>query len=158
VRALVEHLEHDVVVSPRVIGRIRGQAGKGSVEDDRPNSVGIAGGEVRSQRGALRAAEDHRALHPGGVHHGPSIVDPLLDRRRACHRVGQPHPTLVVGGDASERRQATHESDVAGMLPGEVEVRDRAGDVDDVHRAVADDLVRDAQIATPRVPRRGTHG
>ena len=72
--------------------------------------------EEHRHRPAFGDADQRRALRAGGVHHGPHVVHPLLERADP-RALGEAHAALVEQDQPRERRQLLAEAPVAGVLP-----------------------------------------
>jgi hypothetical protein len=70
----------------------------------------VRGSEQRAHRPALRDPEERRAFAPRGIHHGPHIVDPLLEGRHLADRVGEAGAALVEDDQARERADPVEEA------------------------------------------------
>ena len=88
---------------------------------------------------------------PDGVHDRLHVVHPLLQRRRLGHRVGEPGAPLVENGDAREGAEALQQVGDLRHLPVVLDVRDEAGDEDQVEIALPEDLVGDVRVSAERV-------
>ena len=93
---------------------------------------------------------------PDGVHHRAHVVHPLLERPDA-HSIRETHPALVEQEETRERAEPLAEAPVVGVLPEHFQVRDRAGNEDEIRRPVAHDLVGDVHIVRFRVADRRRH-
>src|SRR5262249_16632977 len=85
--------------------------------------------------------------------HRPDVGDPLLERRHVRNRIREAGPGLVVHDQARERSEPFEELVVARVRPLQIEMRDKAGNDEQVRPATPDDLVGDADLASPGVPR-----
>ena len=112
---------------------------------------GIGGGEQHARRAALRDPVQRRALDARGVHDRLHVVHPLLQRRRAGHRVGEAGAPLVEDHDPGERAEALEQIGNHRHLPVVLDVRDEARDEDQIEVALAEDLVGDVGVAAERV-------
>ena len=81
------------------------------------------------------------ARHPSAPPSRRSRPRGRRGRCRACRR-----------GSGARRMPTAAGSGRTSAPPRVLQVRDEAGAVDDVDRAVPDDLIRDAEIPAPRVP------
>jgi phage terminase large subunit-like protein len=124
---------------------------------ERDRAFRISRGEEHAHVAALRRAEDRGALGADAVHHGADVVHPLFQRRQLVGRDGIGHPgaALVEQDQARERGETLEAGGEVGQFPGELDVRDPAGHVDQVYWAVADDLVGDVDVPGLRVARVG---
>jgi len=86
-----------------------------------------------------------------------SLGDSILQRANFWHRVRQPDPGLVEQGDTTERGELLHERFELGEGPSQLDVADERRGDDQLDRPVAEDLIRQAQIAAVGV-RRFRHG
>ena len=73
------------------------------------------------------------------------VMKGLSKRRRSHDAVGQPLPTLVEGDDAREAGQLAEKLAVLRELVVELDMREYAGDHDDVDGTIARDLIGDAE-------------
>src|SRR6266550_4318210 len=137
---------------PRIVNRLNA-LGECSDEDKRTRALRIRRSEEDGHAAAFRVPEQCGVLRPDCVEDGAHVVHPLLERRQPVGRnpVGHPCPALVEEDQSGERRQALEKARRLRLFPQELDVRDPAGDVDEVERPVADDLVGDVDIATLRV-------
>ena len=122
-----------------------------AVEDERPRPARVRRREEDAQRPALRVAEQRRRLGAGGVHHGADVVHARVEVGQADGAVGEPGPALVEADQPRERAEPLEDPRAPRMLPVDLEVREEPGHEDEVERPVARDLVRDADVAAPRV-------
>jgi hypothetical protein len=67
------------------------------------------------------------------------------------HAIREARSPLVEGDQSRERREAIQEARKRGLFPRELDVRDPAGDINQVERAFADDLIGDVQVAAAGV-------
>ncbi len=141
-------------LAPRVVGRAL-PARVAPVHDERHRPVGVGGGEQGAHRPALGDAEERRALRADGVQHRADVVHPQLERRQlpVGNAIGQTRASLVEQDQPGERREPREEPRVRRFLPVQSDVGDPAGDVDQIERAVPDDLIRDVGIAALGEPR-----
>jgi hypothetical protein len=73
-------------------------------------------------------------------------------------RVGEPDPAHVEHDQPPILREAAEEPFGPRVLPVQLEVADPVEHEHDVHRAGADDLVRDLEVTALRVPDLPPHG
>ena len=106
--------------------------------------------DVRDQRGPLG---------PDRVQHCRDVGHELLERRqrRGRDRVREARPTLVEHDQPAERRQALPESCQRRHVPLGIEIAEPLVEEQDVGRPVANDLIREVQVAEPGVPRFRDH-
>ena len=89
---------------------------------------------------------------------GADVVHAFLERAEA-HAVREAHAALVEQDAAGRRRRAASQRRrYSGMLPEDLEVRERPHRHHEVERPLADDLVSDVDVAAARVPDRRAHG
>ncbi len=135
---------------PRVVMRPEG-ARLTALEDERPRPLGVRRGEEDAHRRALRHTVDRRALRADGVHDGAHVVHANFEQRSGVGGVGHPRAPLVEVDQPRERGDAFVQRAEERHLPGELDVRGRAGDEHDVERSVAGDAVGDADVAAARI-------
>jgi hypothetical protein len=143
----LEGLEAGVELVPR--HEIGAGARKCAVEDEGSGPLGVGRSEERAQRSAFRDSQQRGSLRSDGIHHSPNVVHPLLQDRDLGrgHPVGQPGSALVEDDQPGERSQPTPEGGLRGVVPGQLDVGDPAGNEDEVDRPLADDLVGDVDLA-----------
>ena len=112
-------------------------------------SLRMCRGEEDRERPALRLAHHGRALAADRVHHGADVVHSLLERRRAGHAVGHPHPALVEEDQPRELRQPLAVAPELREFPVDLQVRGRALRVHEVDRPVSDDAIGDVDVSAP---------
>ena len=91
------------------------------------------------------------------VHHRADVVHPRLECGHARDAVGQAGPAFVEHEESSVLGESEDVPDEERLLPRRQEVARYPSDEHEVHGTLADDLVRDVQIAAPRIPRLGKH-
>src|SRR5207253_7793007 len=99
--------------------------------------------------------EERDPFRADGLHHGPEVVRQILEWRKVLRReaVGQPGAAPVDEDQPRERRELLEEAGIRKELPLPEEVRRVAGEIEQVDRTVADDLVRDIDaLGRLRVP------
>jgi hypothetical protein len=117
----------------------------------------VGGGELDRERGRRAVRVQRRALAADGVEHGGEVLDLVLELERAGERVGQPGPAAVDQDQPRELRLALEQPREGRLLPQVLDVRDDAGDEDEVERPVAEHLVRDRRVAPAGVSRARRH-
>jgi hypothetical protein len=127
--------------------RERGVPSEGTIQHQRPSTLGIGCGEQQAHRSALGYAEQRCALRTGRVHHRAHVVHALFESRNSREPIRQAGAALVEQDQAREAGEAGKEFRVCRVLPGNVEVRDKARHINYVERPVADDLVGDVDVA-----------
>ena len=140
----------------------RGRAvrrGVAAVDDQRARPLGIGRGEQRAIGPPSDTPNERRPLGADGVHHGPHVVHPLLERRQSLdrHRIGQPGAALVEEDQPRERREPLGGTARTPARPRSARCARPSPDEHQVDRSVADDLVGDVDVAAPRVLRRWWH-
>ena len=127
------------------------EARERAVYHERGDSTWVCRREQQAHGTALRDADHRRPAGAGRVHHRPYIVDPRLQVTHS-DRVGRSGAALVEDDQSAERRQPLEVAGTRWVVPDQIDMRNRAWDVDDVEGTLSQDLVRDVDIATPRVP------
>src|SRR5215210_40764 len=114
-------------------------------------------GEQHAHVPAFGMAEQGGVLGADRVHDGANVVHPLLERRQLIvgDVVGEAGAALVEQDQARERREPPEEARQLRLLPHELDVRDPAGNVDEIERPLAHDLVGDVDVAASGVARLG---
>ena len=106
--------------------------------------------EEHRHRAALGLRRGGRALEARGVHHGADVLGLLLERRAPRAAIGEARPVLVEEDQAGERRQALEPPAMRGSSHRCSTCENAGGDVDEVMRAVADDLIGEVHaVARP---------
>ena len=120
------------------------------------------GGEEERERSAFGEAEDGGLLRPGGVHHRTDVRNLGLEVGEPVegHRVGQAGAAPVEDDQAADGCEPPALAGQLRDLPERLDVMHPALDQHQVERAVADDLVREVDVAVLRVLGRGqpVHG
>ena len=111
----------------------------------------MLGGEQRADEAAQRVGEHGRAFAAGGVEHRQRVLRLLLDGVVVEHALGQPGAAAVEQDQPPERGEPLEEAAVGRRLPEVLDLRDPAGQEQQVEAAVADDLVGDRRVAAARV-------
>ena len=143
---------------PVVVGRPR-RAGERRIEHQRGHLVRVRGGEGHRERSALERPEQRGALASRRLHHGQHVVDLLLERRGADHRVREARAAAVEADQAGEAAHLLHERLDRRLLAEDLELPDPRGDVDQVDRVLpALRLPGDVDIAALGVTRGEAHG
>ena len=122
-----------------------------AVQHQSRDTRGIRRGEQERHWSSLGDAEERGSLGAHGIHHGPHVIHPLLERRDAANAIGEPRAALVEPDEPRERAQALEEAGRPRMLPLIFQVRHEAGDDDEVERPASRHLVGDVQTAALRV-------
>ena len=86
------------------------------------------------------------------VEDGTDVVHPGLEVRHLAHAIRETRPALVEHDDARRGCQPFDVTNPQRLLPGRQELRERAADEHEIQGAVADDLIRDRDVSTARVP------
>jgi hypothetical protein len=120
-----------------------------AIEDDPARAFRIGRRKQGCDGGAVRGADQCGASAAGRVHDGAHVLHPDPERRRLVRLdpVAQTRPAFVEQDEAAEGGEPAEQVAVARVLALDLKVRHEARDVDEVQRAVADDLVGDADIA-----------
>ena len=123
------------------------------VQNQRPDTIGIGGGEGHGDEAAVARGEDRRALRSRLVEDGPKVIDERLDwwdiPGREPLRAAEAAP---VGDDHSrDPSQGSREARECWVLPIQDDVGELALDIDEVHRAVSHDLVSERVVAVPGI-------
>jgi hypothetical protein len=118
-----------------------------AVQHQSRDTRGIRRGEQERHWSSLGDAEERGSLAAHGIHHGPHVIHPLLERRDAANAIGEPRPALVEPDEPRERAQALEEAGRPRMLPLIFQVRHEAGDDDEAERPASRHLVGDVQTA-----------
>ena len=121
----------------------------GVVEDQPLHAVGVRRGEDGARRSGLGDTEQGRSLAPDRVHDRAQVVHPRFDRE-AARAVREPDAAGVDDDEAPSLREPVAELGELRRLPERVEVGQER-EQDEVRRPLADDLVRDRDVAAPRV-------
>ena len=111
-------------------------------------------GEHGREDASVLEPEQDGALRTSGIHHGPDVVDPILEREGLLPGWPVRHPgaAAVEGDQPRHRREPTQERPVVREVPPDVHVRDPSGHVDEVERTVTDHLVGDVDaVGGPHV-------
>jgi len=103
--------------------------------------------------------EERGTLRTDGLEDCADVVHPLLERRQPVVRdtVGQPSATLVEQDEPREGCETLEEVRHRRLLPHHLDVRHPTRHVDEIARAIPDDLVRDVQVAAAGVLRLWRH-
>ena len=123
------------------------------VDDERPAALGVGGREEDAHRPALGGADHGRGRGAGRVHDRAHVVHAGLEVGDAGHAVGQSGAALVEQDQAGEGSEPAEERRLPLVRPDELDVRDRAGNPDQVEGPVAQHLVGDRDLAALRVAR-----
>jgi hypothetical protein len=118
------------------------------------------GGGVRDREHPAADVRDHR--RPFGadrVEDGRDVGHELLERRqgRRWDRVGQASAALVEHDETAERREALPKLGEGRHVPLRVEIAEPLVQQEDVRRPLAEDLVREVEVAQAGVSRLGNH-
>ena len=125
--------------------------GKAADQDEMRNPVGVRRGKQRAHRAALGEAHHGRTRRTDRIHDGAHIIHALLERWRPSHAIGKPLAPLVEGHDPGEAREPAQEGRVSGQFMHELDMRNDAGDKDDVDGPVANHLIGDVDVAAQRI-------
>jgi len=123
------------------------------VRDEGARALRIRRREDDGHTSAFGMAEQRGALAADRVHHGAHVVHAHFDGRqvRDIDAIRQPRAALVEEDEPAERRKVAERSGLPGLFPHQLDVRHEARHVDEIERPIADDLVRDAQVAALRI-------
>jgi hypothetical protein len=132
---------------------IRNRPGK----DQCPRSRRPCCREHHGDRSTVTQTGDDGLSEADRIHHSLDLGRSILQRANFWHRVRQPDPGLVEQGNATERSELLNERLELGEGPGQLDVADERPDDDQLDWPVAEDLIRQAQIAARGV-RRFPHG
>ncbi len=124
---------------------------KGAPNDECRRPLRVGRREEDAHRRSLGEAVERSSSRADGVHDGTDVVHARLERGRAADAVGHAGAALVEADQPRERRQPLEERREARYRPVKLEMRDVAGDEDEIERAVARDLIGDVDVAAPRV-------
>jgi hypothetical protein len=105
-------------------------------------------GIEQRHRPALGYPEQRRAFAPDLVQDCLNVVHALLkgeDLRASIRHAGAP---LIEQDDAAERAEAPEKCTVVGRLPDRVNVRNKAGNEQQVERTLAENLIGDMNVVT----------
>jgi hypothetical protein len=122
------------------------------LEDECLRSLRVGGRKEDRQRAAFRLAHQRGALGPDGIHDGPDVIHPRLERRCSRHAVAHAHPTLVEEDEPAEPREMLAEPAILRQLPRNLAMRPCAFYPHEIDVAVADDLVRHVDLAAAGEP------
>jgi hypothetical protein len=105
------------------------------------------------ERGTALPPEHRRTFDPGVVHDGKDVVLHHLQSREVLgiEPVGQADTAPVQDGNPGERAQPGKHPPELGQLPVPVEVGDETRDAHQVDGSLAEDLIRDRDVAIVRV-------
>ncbi len=120
------------------------QAQQWPVQHQAVRAFGVAGGEEDRHRAALGLAEEGGSLAACRVHDGAHVFHAGLERRDARWTVRHADAAPVEVDDAAERRKPSEDVGNVGVLPQQLDVRERTPHEDEVARSVAEHLVRKA--------------
>jgi hypothetical protein len=125
------------------------------VQNQRPDTVRIGGGERYGDKATVAGGEDRRALRSCLVEDGPEIVDERLDRWdiSGCEPLRAAEAAPVGDDQARETSQGVREARERRMLLIQDDVGELALEVDEVDGSRPDDLEREAIIAVPCIAR-----
>ena len=132
----------------------------GCAEEDEPGDpVGMRRGQHRAEDTEIGQAHQHGALRTCRVQDSDHVVDVVLEQGNVFRResVRDPLSATVDEDQAAERGDALQEARVEGVLPDQVEIRERR-EVQEVDRPFAHHRVGDPDLAVPSEPDLRTHG
>ena len=136
---------------------VRHRARHRGVEDDRLHALGRQRRGGDGQRPAGGVAHEHRALAARGVEDGEDVARLVLQRHRLAARVRQAAAAAVHVQQPAEAHEALEEAGQPRLLPQVLDVRDEAGDEEQVGRRVAGRRPRDGGLAVAGVARLDLH-
>jgi hypothetical protein len=95
----------------------------------------------------------------GGIHDGAHVVHSLLEGGEHVYRdsVREAGAPFVEQNQPAERGEAVEKMGEIGIFPGLFDMRNKARHVDEIERAVPDDLVGDAVVVAFGIARRRSH-
>ncbi len=131
------------------------EAADRAVQDDAGGSLRVGRCEQGGQPGALRYPEDRGPLGAHGVEHGEDVVRAFLECRGGQHAasVREPAAPAVEDEKPTELGQPPEERGKRRLFPEHLDVGRQPVGPHEIHRTLTDDLVGDAHIARPGVPR-----
>ena len=121
------------------------------VEDDRLHALGRQRGHGHRQQPATRVAHEHGALAAGGVEDGKHVARLVLKRQLLAAGIRQPASAAVHDQQPAEAHEALEEAGEPRLLPEVLDVRDEAGDEEQVGRGIAGRRPRDGGVPVARV-------
>ena len=144
-----------------VVGPVDVVVGHGArhrgVEDDRLHALGRERRGGDRERPAGGVAHEDRALAAGGVEDGEHVARLVLQRQRLVARVRQATAAAVHVQQPAEAHEALEEPRQPRLLPHVLDVRDEAGDEEQVGRGAAGHGPRDGGLAVAGVARLDLH-
>lgn len=135
--------------SVRIVLRLHRARGRVH-ENERTRPFRIGRREHCTGLTAGAATDEHRTFGANRVENRTDVVHPRLEASQVARAVRKASSALVEQDQARERRQTLVERLPIPVEPWKYEIRER-GDEDEIHRPIADDLIRDRDIAAPRV-------
>ena len=102
------------------------------------------------KRPAFGLAHHHCPLATDSLHDGANVVHPLFERRRPWDPIGHPHAALVEEDQPRELREPLAIAAEGRQFPVDLEVGEGALRVDEIYGPLAEDAVRDVDIAAAR--------
>src|SRR3954447_15381703 len=108
-------------------------------------------GQHRKRTSPVQAAQEHRALRADGIHDGQRISSKSLEGE-VVGRIGKPVVAPIEPDHASKATESLEKARCLRKVPCGLEVGLSPSEDHDVVRAGTMDLVRDPEIAAPRIP------
>jgi hypothetical protein len=127
------------------VSRLRSKQGK------RKRALRIGRCEEQTHCASVGHAEERRARRLRRFHHGPYVVHPLLQRRRAVDRIRRARAALVEDDHARERAHPLEAGMHTPVVAVSVETEEQRRNDDEIERAVTPDAVGDVHVAALRV-------
>jgi hypothetical protein len=117
-------------------------------------------GQWAGEQAALPGCDQDWSLRPCVIEHRQDVVDQCLDRGRVAGReaLRTTEPTTIGHDEPTDASKLAEEAGEHRVLPVHLHVRDAALHVEQIDRALPDDLVCERHLVVPCVPDvRSTH-
>src|SRR5262245_29012231 len=113
--------------------------------------------EKRRQRTALGSPEKPGSVRTGCVHHGPDVIHALVEPGQFARTVRKAGAALVEHDDPCAFAELLEPACEVGFVPASFDMRNETGAEDQVDWTIAEDLVGNMDVTTPRVTRHTSH-
>ena len=124
--------------------------GERARQDDALYPLRIRGGEEECHRSSLRCPEEMGGTDAGVVHHGPEIIDPLIETRYLAAPIRAAGPALVEVHVTTERSESLEHRTERGPLPSQFDVLRHRRDRNDRRRPFEPEpLIREPPTRAP---------